>query len=1037
MGSDTLDKRARFGHIQLLSTIKAFYQIFRRLGIGRLLVILSFSTLCNGPASFAQNPASDVLDIQTFRFREGLDIGYIQSIEFDEEGWIWLSGLESETGANDFLNKGVKLQRFDGLSFHNVPLPSVPETSFVHCMIEKREDGLFFIRIASKTREYLYLFDPMTFALEEIKMPDEANFTLISGMKLEGDITYLALDYGINTYLYALDSALQFKKLFPLEREHAGDSFVTLMVKYDDHFLISEDRIGIYAYSLEGEKLRFFDYKDLKLSRPHPYKPLILSRGYQKGNEQLFETPYARDAYLYDPIVKEFRESDFRKPYSKKQLMVNAAFRSQLVTDNFGNVMTAGFVNRQIVFNRHLKSDNFVPKSYKISSNGISSMGSRDLEKELFLGENGRLLHITFRQSGVVNFLRDQNSIRSIFHWQDNEFLVASEFKGWFIIDVEKETERPFELTVNGEPFVASEVRGISRDKDGIWSNYNGGVILIDPDTHEVELFRHYPVWTMADAGDSILYGSFEYPLMVFDKRSRENRALSKHDSLTATDIELWKDRVYMTTPYGLFRYEKGKEAFVELPGNRGDLMMLEQHDSLGILVTNTLGDVYHFDPENEVPHLLYRDSLANPIASILTDDHGGLWLNTFSGITSLDPGTGQTQRYYEEDGLTYNEANRYSALKTADGSFLVGSLEGVSYFHPDEIKKEPSAGQLRLTSLTYFSKKKKENVTEGGRMVLKDIEQITLPSENRYLKIEVAPSGVINSLNTNIRYRLNDGLWQTMYKTGVIELMSLSAGDYTLEAQLVNVEDKPIGEPLMLKINAREIFYRTTWFIVLVILFISIVSYYFIRQANRAKALEQGYSRSLLKVQEGERSRISRELHDSVGQQLILLKNQAKMQDNEEMVRTASETLEEVRTITRDLHPVVLKQLGLTAALEELIHKLDENTEIFFTTELDNIDGLLDETEELNLYRIVQEALNNIVKHAGAISARMTVKRRKSKLRLTIEDNGRGFVLEEGVGGGNSLGLKTLNERATMLNAKLSISSSDAGTQIVLEVPR
>lgn len=1001
------------------------------------MIFFGLITIVEQPAQAQVRSDKDILDIQTFRFRDGLDVGFIQSIEFDDEGWLWISGLESETGSNDFLNKGIKLQRFDGLSFHDVQLPTIPETSFVHCLIEKRKDGLFFIRYGTRNRDFLYLFNPLTFNLQEVRLPDEEAFTHISNITLDGNTAYMALDYGVNTHLYSLDSTLQFRKFFSLEREAAGDSFINEIVRFDDHFLISEERVGIYAYSYSGERLRYYNYEDLGLDRPTPYEPLTFVRSYQKGNELIFDIRNERNTFGYDPNTKKFVRSDFKQSYADNQLMNNAGFNNQLVQDDQGNLMTVGFANGEVVFNRHLKSDNYTPRPHSMSSDAIISMGSRDLEKELFIGEYGRLLHITFRKSSVANFLREKNSTRSIFHWKGDEYLVATESKGWFMIDVKKQTERPFNLFANGAPFNATEVRGIFRDKQGIWSNYNGGVILIDPDTHEVERFRRFPIWNMVDAGDSILYGSYKYPLMSFDKARRENRTLSKNDSLSSGDIELWNDRVYMTTQYGLFKYEHGREGFVDLPDHKGDLMILEQHDSLGILVTTTEGEVYHFDPNDEVVHLLYASPTTNPIASILTDDRGALWLNTFSGIISLDLATSETQSYFEEDGLTHNEANRYSALKTADGSFLVGSLEGVSYFHPDEIKKEPKTGQLRLTALTYFSKAKKQNVTEAGRMALSQIQEITLPAENRYLKIEVAPSGVINSLNTNIRYRLNEGAWQTMYNTGVIELMSLSAGDYTLEAHLVNVEDNSIGEPLMLEINAREIFYRTTWFIVLVILFIGIVSYYFIRQANRARVLEQGYSRSLLKVQEGERNRISRELHDSVGQQLILLKNQAKAYQNEDMMRTASETLEEVRTITRDLHPVVLKQLGLTAALEDLIHKLDENTEIFFTTEVDNIDGLLDESEELNLYRIVQEALNNIVKHAEAVSARMTVERMKSKLILTIQDNGRGFAIEEGIASSISLGLKTLNERAIMLNGKLSINSSDTGTQIVLEIPR
>lgn len=993
-------------------------------------------TMVGGYAAAQTRSNGDVLDIQTFRFRDGLDVGFIQSLEFDEEGWLWLTGLESESGSNDFLNKGIKMQRFDGLSFHTVALPEVEENSFIDCRIFKRSDGLFYIKYSGQKSDYLFLFDPLNFGFTRIEVPDMARLTLISPIFMEGDLAYMALDYGQDTYLFTLNHQLNFKKLFSLERERAGSSFVTNLAIFKDHVLVSEGRIGIYAYDFKGVKLDFFDYKDVGLKRPVPYEPMVIRSRFMMGGTYLFDFRDEALPYTYDPVLRKFVVAQFDGQGLWENTLSNPGFGRRTITDSLGNLATYGFSGDEVRFTRYLKGASYRATETRLASQSILSLNSRNLQKELFIGEHGRLRHITFRDSPVTTFL-DNYGVRNIMHWRGDEYLVASDYKGWYIVDVVRQTERLLPLYINGKEFIATETRALFRDGSGIWSNYSGGVILVDTETFEVELFREYPIWTMVDGGENLYYGSFEYPLTAFNKEQRKNVPLTKNDSLEATDIEMIGNTIYMTTKHGLLRYKDGKDSFVDFELPEGGFMMLDRHDSLGLLVTTTLGDVYHLDPEDEIPHLLYQHSIIKPIASILADDHGKLWMNTFSGVVSLDLKSKETKQFFEEDGLSNNEGNRYSELKTADGAFFFGTIKGLNYFHPDKISKAPVRGKLKLTSITRYSRPEGRNITQAGRGFLNDLREVILPAENRYLKIEVAPQGVINNLNTNLQYRLNEGEWQTLYNTGVIELNSLSAGSYALEVRLINSEGSPLGDSLLISIVAREFFYKTLWFVALILLLIFAISYYFVAQANKARRLEQGFSQSLLKVQESERTRIARDLHDSVGQQLILLKNQAQIQQNGQMVETASATLEEVRSITRDLHPVVLTQLGLTAALEELIHKLDEHTDIFFTTQLDNIDDALAKDEELNLYRIVQEILNNIVKHAQAASARLTLERMKGKFMLTIEDNGHGFRVEEGGASGTSLGLKTLQERATMLNAKLRIISAETGTRITLEIPK
>ena len=113
-------------------------------------------------------------------------------------------------------------------------------------------------------------------------------------------------------------------------------------------------------------------------------------------------------------------------------------------------------------------------------------------------------------------------------------------------------------------------------------------------------------------------------------------------------------------------------------------------------------------------------------------------------------------------------------------------------------------------------------------------------------------------------------------------------------------------------------------------------------------------------------------------------------------MESLADNTLKELRSISRGLRPVALEQLDITKAIQLLIDEIDANTDIFFTHEIDQIDSLLDKESPLHLYRILQEALSNMVKHAEAKAASVTVRSKKDSLDVLIQDNGKGFNFEE-----------------------------------------
>ncbi|MFT5436762.1 MAG: signal transduction histidine kinase [Ulvibacter sp.] len=209
------------------------------------------------------------------------------------------------------------------------------------------------------------------------------------------------------------------------------------------------------------------------------------------------------------------------------------------------------------------------------------------------------------------------------------------------------------------------------------------------------------------------------------------------------------------------------------------------------------------------------------------------------------------------------------------------------------------------------------------------------------------------------------------------------------------------------------------------------------INEAKRRQRMNKEFSQNLINAQEEERTRVARELHDSVGQKLMLLTKQTKKLGNPEMESLAGSTLDELRSISKGLHPAALDKLGITAAIVSMVNEVDANTNIFFTNEIENIDNLLSKEGSLHFFRILQEILNNMVKHADAKVASVTIEKKDKTIQAIIKDNGRGFEVSEKRSLNSGLGMKTLMERANILKSKLNVKSKpNHGTTIELIIP-
>ncbi|RME92296.1 MAG: PAS domain S-box protein [Candidatus Hydrogenedentota bacterium] len=223
--------------------------------------------------------------------------------------------------------------------------------------------------------------------------------------------------------------------------------------------------------------------------------------------------------------------------------------------------------------------------------------------------------------------------------------------------------------------------------------------------------------------------------------------------------------------------------------------------------------------------------------------------------------------------------------------------------------------------------------------------------------------------------------------------------------------------------------------------------------QITEAKQRIRELSHRIIEIQEEERSLLAGELHDDLGSSLFLMKMllQQSLSELENSDLTASEkeqklheylstcltsaesVIQKAREISHRLAPPGLKDLGLATALNQLLEKFKQSSGISLHREIDESFPPWNSLQQINVYRIVQESLNNIAKHAKAKQVRVTSEHKNGKFTLKIQDDGVGFHPDQ-LKGKSGLGLKLMKERGWLAGAQVLIDSKKGkGTTVVL----
>ena len=387
------------------------------------------------------------------------------------------------------------------------------------------------------------------------------------------------------------------------------------------------------------------------------------------------------------------------------------------------------------------------------------------------------------------------------------------------------------------------------------------------------------------------------------------------------------------------------------------------------------------------------------------------------------------------------------AGVKTRDGKLWFPTQDGVAVIVPEAVQINRQPPPVKIESFLLDRKS-----------VAFDNEVQIQPDQENF-EIQYTALSFINSENLRFRYKL-EGLDEKWVEAGTRRTAYFSyvpPGSYTFRVIAANSDGIWNAEGAAIRIIVHPRFYRTWWFLSLAALLVSGLIFLIfktrVRHVEKERKAQEEFSRRLLASQEQERQRIAAELHDSLGQSLLIIKNRIALAQSDideretveeqldELSQSAASAIEECREIAYNLRPYQISRFGLSKTLFGIFMRINEVTTIHATAEIDSIDELLTDEAQINIYRIVQECVNNIIKHSKATEAMLFIKSEADEITLLIQDNGRGFPVQKPVENPNEVkrggfGLIGIAERVKMLGGNYTIDSTpENGTSIRIKL--
>lgn len=552
----------------------------------------------------------------------------------------------------------------------------------------------------------------------------------------------------------------------------------------------------------------------------------------------------------------------------------------------------------------------------------------------------------------------------------------------------------------------------------------------------------------------------------LFCYRNGEVSLFTEKDGLPAGNISvIIEDRagsLWLGSRGGLTRFTNGRfTTWTEQDGLPSNHIPALYEDKEGTLwIGSGDGGLARFKEGRFTCYTIKEGMFDNGVFQILEDASGNFWMSSNRGIhrvskrelTEFAEGRRRSitsVAYGKGDGMLNAECNggrSPAGVKTRDGKLWFPTQNGVAVIDPAIVPTNPRPPPVVIEAF----------ILDRQPQPLDRPLRVTPGKSN--LEIQYSGLSFINSERLSFKYKLapTDDAWVEAGTRRAAYYSHLAPGHYTFNVLAANSDGLWNDSGPSLAFIVLPAWYQTLPFRASVVAAVCVVAaglfYLRLRAVEWRRAAQETFSRELIRQQETERKRIAGELHDGLGQALLVIKNTASLasnpsapseetrQDLAVIANLSTKALEDLRTISHALRPPELDRLGLTKALEHAVHLVADAADLRVSAQLESLDGLLAAEAEIHLYRVVQECLNNIVKHAQASFIEVRAWSGDGYLHCTVRDNGEGFdpaTRQSGSGKRRGQGLAGMTERVRLLGGQITIHSQPgSGTLVEAKLP-
>lgn len=989
-----------------------------------------------------------------YSINEGLSERLVTDITQTKDGFIWIA-------TNDGLNK------FDGyefLIFNNAPdNPHRLADVNIERLLKAKNDQLVIVYRNNYT--YFDILNPGNHSITKVNLlPEYGIRGIVRQITIGRNGAILVLTSGVEgVYLHQYVMAQRrFQLLFQIKehREKRTNTAQILQLK-SGNYLLNDSEDGMRLVDRKGKVLRVF--------QEHDFKCKSCKGGYPGNTSFLYLDSKDRIWVAFQKKAGVFLFSETESRFTTFESLPSLSFYWHLWEDKVGNLLfsqTTGILPYPEIKKLFcLKSnDDLVDVSYLAALGPrIISVYSADFFNTILFGIDTGLKVAQNNRARIHTFLSqdldeaDRGKILRGITGNEKAVYFSEEGGNWYQLSLEndnlkklkpinRQTKNPIELSCTMDILLdtANFIWGISCDNSG------GQLHCFDPATGLTDSYsypHHFRAFIKSKDGNFWLLaepiGGNEKGILVhFNPKTKQfsNYATTEMNNPLKNAAPLFileskNDLLWIGTNNGLIRVDRQKATSrTYLAGSdtprkslKSNTIYVIHEDKKGWLWLGTNNGLSILNPEADAIIQSYdrKNGLAsNTVCGILPDENGNYWISTFNGLSYFDQKKHEFHNFYQVDGLTHDEFNRFSYYQDVKGRYYFGGVNGLNTFFAKDLLIKEQIPPVTLSKFVHFDSKKDSLFVQYND--LSQLKEIIISPYDTYFQLHFMLPNFANSLKNQFQSKLEnyEKGWTYLGNTPFIRYNSLPAGTYTLLIRGADPNGNWTKEPLKIKIIVQTIFYKTDWFALLVIVFVATFVFVFLQYQWKQKLNVELF-----------RNKLSRNLHDELSGLLSGIAMQTdmlQMSAEEEPMKSRLRHIGEVsRKAMSKMSDVIWSIDAHKDKMEDLIYRMREYADdillpidIHYTLTIRKIEPQhrVPPTIRQELYLIFKESVTNIAKHSDGNKVYITLCNVEGIFMMEIQDNGKGMPRHNGHTYNSGQGLSNIKMRAQRIQAKVEI---------------